>query len=176
VAPADDSLEARIEAVLETRLRPQLVDRGGDVQFRGLTDGTARLQMVGSPGAVLPLRGAIERTLRRHVAEVTGIALVAADDAAEATADPAAAVQGLLETVINPALAAHGGRIELLGVEAGRVRLRFTERCQGCAMADVTLKQGIEVILRERAPGIVGVIDATDHAAGTDPYFAPRKK
>jgi Fe/S biogenesis protein NfuA len=43
-------------------------------------------------------------------------------------------------------------------------------------MADVTLRQGIEATLRQLAPDIQGIMDVTDHSAGSNPYFASSKK
>jgi Fe/S biogenesis protein NfuA len=80
-------------------------------------------------------------------------------------------VQYLLDSEINPMLAAHKGNVSLDSVVDGRVLLRFGGGCQGCGMADVTLKQGIEKTLRERLPEIVGIGDATDHARGEAPYI-----
>lgn len=79
----------------------------------------------------------------------------------------------LLETEINPALAAHGGRVALVEItEAMEVVLQFGGGCHGCGMADVTLKQGIEQTLRGHIPEITAVKDATDHMSGTNPYYA----
>jgi Fe/S biogenesis protein NfuA len=47
--------------------------------------------------------------------------------------------------------------------------------CQGCGAADVTLKAGIERLIKEELPEIEEVLDATDHAAGTNPYYTPEK-
>jgi len=80
-------------------------------------------------------------------------------------------VQYLLDTEINPMLASHKGNVSLDSVVDGRVLLRFGGGCQGCGMADVTLKQGIEKTLRERLPDIVGIGDATDHDRGEAPYI-----
>lgn len=81
-------------------------------------------------------------------------------------------VQHLLDAEINPQLAAHGGRVQLDSVTADNaVVLRFGGGCQGCGMADVTLKQGVEKTLRSRFPEIIAVLDATDHAAGHSPYY-----
>lgn len=85
-------------------------------------------------------------------------------------------VGAILLREINPAVAAHGGRIELLDVQDAVAVVRMQGGCQGCGMASVTLRQGVEATLRERLPGLRGVRDITDHAAGTDPYFAPAKK
>ncbi len=81
-------------------------------------------------------------------------------------------VRWLLDTEINPQLAAHGGRVALEEITAeGEVVLRFGGGCHGCGMVDVTLKQGIEKTFRERLPEIAGVRDATDHASGARPYY-----
>jgi Fe/S biogenesis protein NfuA len=77
----------------------------------------------------------------------------------------------VIETRINPALAAHGGGISLLGVRDNVVYVQLSGGCQGCGMARVTLKQGIERMLRDAFPEIVGVVDVTDHARGTSPYY-----
>ena len=82
----------------------------------------------------------------------------------------------LIEREINPAVASHGGRIELIDVQDATVVLRMLGGCQGCGMASVTLKQGIEGTLRQAIPGLRGIADITDHASGTNPYFAAAKK
>ncbi|HXV35634.1 MAG TPA: iron-sulfur cluster assembly accessory protein [Myxococcota bacterium] len=87
--------------------------------------------------------------------------------------DPLAArVQQVLDDRINPGLAAHGGMVTLVDVEGARVVLRFGGGCQGCGMADVTLKQGVSAQLKQQIPEIAEVVDATDHAAGENPYYA----
>jgi len=81
-------------------------------------------------------------------------------------------VRYLLDSEINPQIAAHGGRVGLEEIsETGIVTLRFGGGCHGCGMADVTLKQGIEKTLRSRLPEITQVRDATDHASGHNPYY-----
>ncbi len=84
-------------------------------------------------------------------------------------------VQELIDTQINPGIASHGGFIELLEVVEDKVYIKLGGGCQGCGQADVTLKQGIEVLIKEKMPAISAVIDTTDHAAGTNPYYAPGK-
>ena len=64
----------------------------------------------------------------------------------------------------------------MVDVSAGQVRIRLEGRCQGCSLAEVTVRQGIEAILRKRLPEVVAVIDVTAHEAGTDPFFAPGKR
>jgi Fe-S cluster biogenesis protein NfuA len=65
---------------------------------------------------------------------------------------------------------------ELVAVEEGTAYLRLSGGCQGCGMASVTLSQGIEVVLKESVPEITKVVDVTDHASGTNPYFESAKK
>jgi Fe/S biogenesis protein NfuA len=84
-------------------------------------------------------------------------------------------VQYILDSEINPSVASHGGRVSLLELTAeNAVVLQFGGGCQGCGMKDVTLKQGIEKTLLARVPEITAVIDATNHAAGTTPYYAAK--
>ena len=85
-------------------------------------------------------------------------------------------VQNLIENAINPAIAMHGGFVELLDVKDKVVYLAMGGGCQGCGMADVTLRQGIEALLRDEVPEIAEVVDATDHEAGVNPYYSPAKE
>jgi Fe-S cluster biogenesis protein NfuA len=85
-------------------------------------------------------------------------------------------VAQLFETQVNPMVARHGGAVELIDVQDGVVMLRMGGGCQGCGMADVTLRQGIEAMLRQHAPEVKGLVDVTDHSAGSNPYFASAKK
>jgi len=87
----------------------------------------------------------------------------------------AEAVQTVLQEKINPAIAAHGGQVSLVAVEDDTAYLRFGGGCQGCGMVNVTLKQGVEKTLFEDVPQITKVMDVTDHAAGTNPYYQPSK-
>ena len=80
-------------------------------------------------------------------------------------------VQRVLHEKINPAIASHGGFVELMALEGSTAVLRFGGGCQGCGMINVTLKQGVERTLLEEVPGITAVQDATDHAAGENPYY-----
>ena len=85
-------------------------------------------------------------------------------------------VSRLFETQVNPMVARHGGVVELIDVQDHVVMLRMGGGCQGCGMADVTLRQGIEAMLHQHVPGVKGIVDITDHTAGSNPYFAAAKK
>ena len=84
-------------------------------------------------------------------------------------------VQELIDTMISPAVAGHGGFVELVDVQDSRVYLQMGGGCQGCGAADVTLKQGIERLIKEEIPEVAEVLDATDHSAGSNPYYTPGK-
>ncbi len=84
-------------------------------------------------------------------------------------------IQELIDERINPAVAAHGGQIELLNVEDDSIYIHMGGGCQGCGMANVTLKHGIEAMIQEVFPEIKHIIDTTDHAAGDNPYYSPSK-
>ena len=82
-------------------------------------------------------------------------------------------VRDVFREQVNPAVAKHGGQVDLIDVQDGVVVVRMKGGCQGCGMATVTLRQGIETSLRRMVPGLKGLKDITDHAAGTKPYYAP---
>ena len=84
-------------------------------------------------------------------------------------------VQELVDTSINPAIAAHGGWVELLDVKDSVVYLQMGGGCQGCGAADITLKAGIERLIKDEIPEITEVLDTTDHAAGENPYYTAGK-
>ncbi len=68
-------------------------------------------------------------------------------------------VKTVLEKV-RPALQADGGDVEFVGVEDGVVRVRLTGACKGCPMANMTLKNGIEQVLKEEIPEVKKVEEA----------------
>jgi Fe-S cluster biogenesis protein NfuA len=82
-------------------------------------------------------------------------------------------VAHLLDTQVNPNVASHGGVVQLIDVRDNVVFLRMGGGCQGCGMADVTLKLGVERMIREMVPEVGDILDTTDHAAGRNPYYAP---
>jgi len=84
-------------------------------------------------------------------------------------------IQEMLDNQINPAVARHGGYVQLMDVQGDTVYVLLGGGCQGCGMVDVTLKQGIEVLIKEALPDIERVVDTTDHAGGTNPYYEPAK-
>lgn len=85
-------------------------------------------------------------------------------------------VQQVLSEVVNPQIASHGGGAELVGVDGTIAYLRLYGGCQGCGMAQVTLRQGIERILLDSISELTEVVDVTDHASGESPYYESQKK
>lgn len=80
-------------------------------------------------------------------------------------------IRELLETRINPAVSMHGGHIGLADVEDGEVFIVMSGGCQGCALSRMTLKQGVERMIRQEVPEVTGVHDVTDHEKGENPYY-----
>jgi len=87
------------------------------------------------------------------------------------TGDIADRVRDVLETQVNPAIAAHGGMITLVDVEQTDVFVEMSGGCQGCALSRMTLRQGVERMLRDAVPELTAVHDVTDHASGDNPYL-----
>ncbi len=81
-------------------------------------------------------------------------------------------VEDLLGRQVNPAVAAHGGQISADRVDGHTVYLRMSGGCQGCASSSATLRQGVERMLRSALPQIREIVDVTDHAAGSNPFYA----
>jgi Fe-S cluster biogenesis protein NfuA len=143
-----------------------------------VADGVATLEVTGSPGAVLPLASRIEAQVRAAVPEITAVRITApaAGPPPGHSSDLAEEASRILDTEINPAVAAHRGHVAVDGADGGVVRIRLEGGCQGCALAEVTVRQGIEPLLRTRLPGLAGVADVTDHEAGTEPFFSAEKR
>jgi len=195
-------LAAEVTAALGRSILPSVIARGAaTLRVVAAEDGVVTLQADGSPGAVLPILGRIEAQIRAAVPGVTAVKLTSPDpvpsdpvpsDQAppdQAPPDPVpsgpvpsgaddlgSAAQRVLDAEINPAIAAHRGRVTVDGVTGGWIRVRLEGGCQGCSLAEVTIRQGIEPLLRVRLPQMTGLVDVTDHEAGTEPFFSPEKR
>ena len=101
---------------------------------------------------------------------------IGAPPPADLSGDVPQRVIQVLDQQVNPTISAHGGRAELVAVEQETAYLRLGGGCQGCAMATVTLSQGIEAAIIQAVPEITSVVDVTDHQTGTNPYFETAKK
>jgi Fe/S biogenesis protein NfuA len=129
-------------------LRGATVDWSDDLMRGGLT--------IDNPNTPSPAMGA------RPPADLTG-------------AVPQRVMQ-VIDQQVNPAIAMHGGSAELVAVEDSTAYVRLGGGCVGCGMATVTLSQGIEVAITEAVPEIDQVVDVTDHASGSNPYYEAAKK
>ena len=171
-------LTGRVAAALEKSVLPSIIARGAVVRVTGVQDGVATLELTGSPGAVVPLAARIEAQIRAAVPGITGVQIVT--PGAPAPREPAGTLaeqaRRIIDTEINPAIAAHRGHVHLVSADDRWVRIRLEGGCQGCSLAEVTVRQGIEPLLRARLPGMIGVLDVTDHEAGTQPFFSPEKR
>ena len=167
-----------VSDVVEQRVAPSIIARGGQLRVKSVADGVVTLEASGSPGAIVPAMEGIEPLLRAAVPGVAAVHIVwPADSGAAVPAnDTAARIQQILDEEVNPAVAAHGGHVVLLDATDGRVRIRLEGGCQGCSLAEVTVRQGVERLLRQRIAGLAAVVDMTDHQAGAAPYYAPGKR
>jgi Fe/S biogenesis protein NfuA len=86
-----------------------------------------------------------------------------------------ATIHAVLEQQVNPGIASHGGRATLIDVKDETVYVALGGGCQGCSMVSVTLKQGVERLIKQAVPSIREVVDITDHAGGTNPYYTGAK-
>ena len=164
-----DPIVAELKDLIETRIRPAATQGGGDIELRGYNEGVVYIEFV---GGAIQLQSGVENMLRHYIPEVKSVA-----DWRDAipkpgmNTDEAIAIQEVLETRINPSVAGHGGRISLIDVDDTRAYIRMEGGCQGCGMANVTLKEGVAVEIQKVVPSIKEVLDVTDHAGGTNPYF-----
>jgi len=65
--------------------------------------------------------------------------------------------------------------VQLLEFKDGTAYVKMGGGCQGCGMASVTLKQGVEVAIKRAVPQVTNVLDTTDHASGSNPFYSPAK-
>ena len=84
-------------------------------------------------------------------------------------------IKKFIEDEINPSISMHGGMIELIDVMNNTVYIRMGGGCQGCGMAGVTLRHGVERMIMDEFPSIEEVVDQTDHSSGNNPYYKPGK-
>jgi Fe-S cluster biogenesis protein NfuA len=171
-------LVSAVQTVLERSVLPSVIARGGTIRVVAAGDGAVTLEVTGSPGAVFPLASRIEALIRGAVPQVTSVRLVTPGQTGSPSgaADLAEQARRVLDTEVNPAIAAHRGHVSVEGAGQGWVRIRLEGGCQGCSLAEVTVRQGIEPLLRERLPAMTGLADVTDHEAGTEPFFSPEKR
>ncbi len=182
-SPADMEVVNAVRTLVNERIRPPLQDDGGDVAFKSYDPSDALIVLeMDSSGLKTPAFGTqikIENTIKHFMPSVARVKF----DRMEIESDnfdaerpglntpDAETIRVLLETRINPAIASHGGYISLIDIRAETAYVEMAGGCQGCGMADATLKQGVEVEIKKAVPSIEAVLDVTDHAGGANPYY-----
>lgn len=167
----DTEIVEQVKDLLSTRIVPAVTQSGGDVAFHSYKNGRLFLKLQGSAFSMLT---GIQNMLKHYIPEITQVL-----DHRESFPKPGletpegVAIRNLLEERINPSIAAHGGRISLVDLQDNKAYVRLDGGCQGCGMADATLKQGVAVEIQQLVPTITDVLDITDHADGTNPYYQP---
>lgn len=181
---AQKEIVRNLKELVEARIAPQIQEDGGEVAFKSFDakEGLVTLLM-DSSGLNTPAFGTqikIENTLKHFVPQVHRVKFermtseLEQDQHSERPGlqtEDAEKIRVLLETRINPAIASHGGYISLIDIREDTAYVEMAGGCQGCGMADATLKQGVEVEIIRTVPSIARVLDVTDHAGGSNPYF-----
>ena len=177
-----DAVTVKILDLLDDRIRPAIEAYGGEVLFKKFADSTLTLELIGGGGP--NKRNMMTNIVTHHVPEVSAVTWIGEaplveipeglfERAADGPKGPEAeAVQRLLDEKVNPAVAAHGGRITLIDVAEHVAYVRMEGGCQGCSASAMTLQQGVKNAILSDVPTIQGVVDVTDHAAGINPFFA----
>ena len=173
--PREEDRESikQIVDLMESRVAPAAEQLGGSIEFKGFVDGIVYVEFIGPTGSLV---SGMTNIFGHYVPEVKAVR-----DYRDAIPKPGLdtpdgqAIKQVLDERINPAIAGHGGHISLIDVKDNQAYVRLEGGCQGCGMADVTLKQGVEVEIKNAVPSIIAVLDVTDHAGGSNPYYSPGK-
>lgn len=140
-----------------------------------LQDRTVTLLKPVPGGAWAPITRAAVGILREHFSELDRIRAAANREMTGEERELFFEVQNLLNEEINPMVASHGGYIEVVDVKENDLYVSMGGGCQGCGMAAVTLRQGVEQLIRQHMPAVRNIFDATDHAAGENPYYSAER-
>ena len=182
-ADADEILK-QVQELIDTRVAPALSASGAEIAVDDYTDGVLTMT-TDDPGAIAGMRMGIENIIRHYVPDILDLRIIArraspeeniANNKPGLNSDEAQAIYVILDEQINPAVASHGGHISLVDVQGDTAYIRLEGGCQGCGMADVTLKAGVETAIKGAVPSIAAVLDTTDHAGGSNPYYQPGTK
>ena len=173
--PREEDTEAvkKIKELMADRVIPAAEQMGGTVNYKGFIEGVIYVEFIGPTES---LAGGMTNIFGHYIPEVQAV-----KDYHDAIPKPGLntpdgrAILQVLDERINPSIASHGGHISLIDVKDDRAYVRLEGGCQGCGMADVTLKQGVEVEIKNVVPSIIAVLDVTDHAEGSNPYYSPGK-
>lgn len=172
-SPEDAETITQIQEIINTRIKPAAEQMGGAVTYKAFNKGTLYVELT---GPTMALVGGMTNVIGHHVPQVTAVKDFRDAIPKKGLETPEGrAIQAVLDERINPSVAGHGGHISLIDVTEDTAFIRLEGGCQGCGMADVTLKQGIEVEIKGAVPSIAAVLDVTDHAGGDNPYYSPGK-
>ena len=171
--PEEVPVASMIEQVLDDHIRAVVQERGGDLLIQSFEDQALVLGMTGSPGAAFPLRDTITDTIRHYLPEVQEVILLSDRKLTQGTVEEK--VRALFDDLINPAIADHGGNVVLNRITDGTLFLTMEGGCQGCAMAEMTLRQGIEPLVMQFIEEVSAVVDETVHSASEATYFKTKK-
>jgi Fe-S cluster biogenesis protein NfuA len=82
-------------------------------------------------------------------------------------------IKELIEEQVKPAVAGHGGNIEYVSYDQGHLVLELGGACSGCAGSTMTLKMGVENMLKHFVPEVQTVEAVDDPFSTVDPYYMP---
>ena len=171
--PEDVDIIQQIQELMDTRIKPAAEQMGGTVTYKGYNEGTLFVEFTGPTTALV---GGMTNVISHYIPEVLAVKDYRDAIPKKGLDTPEGrAIQAVLDERINPAVAGHGGHISLIDVKDDKAFIRLEGGCQGCGMADVTLKQGVEVEIKGAVPSISAVLDVTDHGGGSNPYYSPGK-
>ncbi|MDE2508688.1 MAG: NifU family protein [Planctomycetota bacterium] len=119
------------------------------------------------------LGAAVGVAIRDHIASGEVAVAEAARASMPSSRELRRRVQAVLDADVNPVVAGHGGGVSIVDVLDNVVYVRMAGGCQGCGLADMTLKHGVEAAIRDALPEVGAIVDLTDHRAGVNPYFRP---
>ncbi|EQC44808.1 NifU family protein [Bacteriovorax sp. Seq25_V] len=80
-------------------------------------------------------------------------------------------IEALFDEQVRPALAAHGGNVEIVDFDNGKLFVKLQGGCQGCSSSSATLTEGIQRLVKQNFPEIEEIVDLTDHQSGENPYM-----
>jgi len=159
-------------AVLDHLPPDAVIERHGELRVVIPTESVPKLQ-----GATIGMsRNLLNPSLEIDNPNSPSPTIVGEGPPPDLTSPVAEQVAHVITHQINPAIAAHGGRVELVAVEDQVAYVRLGGACQGCGLAPVTLSQGIESTIVAMVPDVTKVMDVTDHASGTNPYYEANEK
>jgi Fe/S biogenesis protein NfuA len=167
----DDDAALRVSMTHESSpLAPEydlMIIEGDDVEPEDVVFDTGDFRVVADESSAKTLGGCIvDFTGTRFDIRTPG-----SDAKPPVEGELAERIRHVIEERINPGVASHGGQITLVGVQDTTAFVQMSGGCQGCGMARVTLRQGVERMIREAVPEITAVHDVTDHVQGTNPYY-----